>query len=106
MSNLLQLQLDQVRADVRRARSLFGQSPVSPPANIGPDEAVVRRWVEGACPPTLPSGPNVPSYGPPREPGAAPVPLPAPPGHYPPDWRPGVEKDKGPVASPTYPGCR
>jgi hypothetical protein len=43
--SLLQQHLDEVRADVRRALALFGDSPVAPPANIAPDESLVKQWV-------------------------------------------------------------
>jgi hypothetical protein len=44
-ASLLQQHLDQVRADLRRAQSLFGDSPIPPPAVITPDESVVKLWV-------------------------------------------------------------
>ncbi|MGD9622264.1 MAG: hypothetical protein AB7G47_19745 [Mycolicibacterium sp.] len=43
--SLLQLQLDQVRADLERAQELFGDNPFAPPENVAPDESVVRRWI-------------------------------------------------------------
>lgn len=103
-TNLLQQHLDEVRADLRRAQAVFGESPVPPPANIVPDETMVRQWIEGACP-TSPSPPRSPSSPPllgmtPR----AGAPLPTPPD--PPFYLPGVSKDPGPVPPAILPGCR
>ncbi|MFV8176905.1 hypothetical protein [Mycolicibacterium peregrinum] len=44
--SVLQQHLDEVRADVRRALSLFGAAPVQPPTNIAPDESVVQKFVK------------------------------------------------------------
>ncbi|MBI3217831.1 MAG: hypothetical protein HYZ38_28840 [Mycobacterium sp.] len=43
--SLLQQQLDEVRTLLARARELFGERPVEPPADIAPDPDLVRNWV-------------------------------------------------------------
>jgi len=41
----LQGQLDEVRALLARARELFGDSPIAPPADIAPVADSAQRWV-------------------------------------------------------------
>lgn len=41
----LQAQLDEVRALLARARELFGDNPVAPPADITPAAGSVQNWV-------------------------------------------------------------
>ncbi|MDI3313216.1 MAG: hypothetical protein QJR12_02680 [Mycobacterium sp.] len=41
----LQRQLDELRALLVRAQQLFGPNPVEPPADIAPDQRVVKTWV-------------------------------------------------------------
>lgn len=41
----LQAQLDEVRALLARARELFGDSPIAPPADIAPAPDAAQRWV-------------------------------------------------------------
>jgi len=43
--SLLQQHLDDVRAELKRAINLFGQSPATPPTNVIPDETAVKKWV-------------------------------------------------------------
>lgn len=43
--SLLQQQLDETRANLRRAEKLFGATPIAPPENIVPDEDVVKKWI-------------------------------------------------------------
>lgn len=42
---VLQQQLDEVRALLRRARGLFGPDPLEPPTDIAPDPDAADRWV-------------------------------------------------------------
>lgn len=44
-ASLLQQQLDEVRDALRRARELFGDSPIAPPTNLAPDPEIVKKWV-------------------------------------------------------------
>ncbi|GAA1682159.1 hypothetical protein MMUR_04920 [Mycolicibacterium murale] len=41
----LQAQLDEVRALLARAKELFGEAPVAPPADIAPAPDAVQTWV-------------------------------------------------------------
>ncbi|AQA02951.1 hypothetical protein BVC93_11490 [Mycobacterium sp. MS1601] len=41
----LQAQLDEVRALLARARELFGEAPLPPPADIAPAADAVQNWV-------------------------------------------------------------
>jgi hypothetical protein len=43
--SVLQQQLDEVRALLARARELFGDNPIAPPADITPPADTVQRWV-------------------------------------------------------------
>lgn len=43
--SVLQQQLDEVRALLARARTLFGAEPVVPPAAIAPDRDAVQTWI-------------------------------------------------------------
>lgn len=43
--SVLQAQLDEMRALLRRARELFGTDPVPPPDGIAPDPDVAQGWV-------------------------------------------------------------
>ncbi|MHA7648734.1 hypothetical protein ACX9NE_00780 [Mycobacterium sp. ML4] len=41
----LQQQLDEVRSLLGRARELFGDNPIEPPADIAPDPETARTWL-------------------------------------------------------------
>lgn len=43
--SILQMQLNEVREALRRARELFGEQPVAPPAEIAPDPGAAGKWV-------------------------------------------------------------
>jgi hypothetical protein len=43
--SVLQQQLDEIRALLRRARGLFGPDPVAPPPGIAPEADAADRWV-------------------------------------------------------------
>lgn len=43
--SVLQEQLDEVRALLARARELFGDNPIAPPADIPPAADAVEKWV-------------------------------------------------------------
>ena len=41
----LQQQLDEVRAQLCRARELFGANPIEPPTDIAPDPDSAKTWL-------------------------------------------------------------
>ena len=43
--SVLQEQLDEVRALLVKARELFGDNPIAPPADIAPAPDAVQKWV-------------------------------------------------------------